>query len=203
MYATIELRWFLRDALPAVEAWFGSHGLTLGKHAARRTDFYLPQPGRDDCGIKLREGDIEIKQRLGNPVAFQATPQAAGWLEKWQKWSFHHLARDPQAQQVLSGGTAWLAVEKERIGLKIRSQSNGTQRLYPLKTSLATGLQVEYTRVQLMGETWFTVGVEAFGQSPFSVPQGLLAALLAATPLPPESSLSYPGWLQRFTGAAN
>ena len=198
MYATREIRWFLQEEIPAAEAWFARHHLYLNAHAARRTDWYLPQPGRSDNGTKLREGEIEVKQRTGPPAAWQATPQAVGWLENWEKWSFRLPARGPQARQILSGSTDWLAVQKERIGLKISVQKNGNYRFYPLKTSLASGLQVEYTRLQVHTQTWYTVALEAFGHHPPPLAETLAGQLLGPAHLPAEASLSYPGWLRPF-----
>ncbi|NIV28827.1 MAG: hypothetical protein GWN58_04720, partial [Anaerolineae bacterium] len=64
MYPTLEARWFMRGSIPhEVREWF-ARGEPAPIHEPPRMDHYLRLQRSNALGIKLREGRLEIKQRL-------------------------------------------------------------------------------------------------------------------------------------------
>ncbi|TFG71830.1 MAG: hypothetical protein E4H27_03810, partial [Anaerolineales bacterium] len=62
MQKSIETRWFFQGTVqPEVVRWFTT---PLALAQPPRIDTYLYSPGTHDLGVKLREGRIEIKQRV-------------------------------------------------------------------------------------------------------------------------------------------
>ena len=66
MLPTTEIRWFFAGDVPAaVGAWFG-RAVPAAEPPAARRDYYLQQAERrDDLGVKLREGRVEVKHLTG------------------------------------------------------------------------------------------------------------------------------------------
>ena len=77
MYFSAEARWFLPGpAGDTAEHWIGSGEYST--HQDERTDRYLLVPGCDTVGIKIREGNFEIKSRRGEPEAIAWSTSITG-----------------------------------------------------------------------------------------------------------------------------
>lgn len=171
------------------------HGKELNK-AEPRTDFYLPIPGKDDISIKLREGDIEIKQRTGTQTEHHLTTNTLGFLEDWVKWSFDLKEHDDLVHNIIKHKKFdWFEVYKERIGFKYTSDNAGRLNIVDIKERPLFGCQIEYTRLKIYGKEWFTFGLEWFGDNKFELPDDLLNKVLGDTKLELKDSKGYNAFL--------
>lgn len=207
MYLTLEVRWFYRQPLPGrLLAWLEARSLLPARQPARQ-DHYLLLEGQAGLGIKLREGNVEVKQRLEEPREIEVGPGAVGRVARWRKWSFPLASgAAPGAaplEELLVPRPAWLAVEKERRLQRYRLEDDSRVTPLPPEAPAGTGCEFELSRLRAGGEEWWSACFEAFGQEPV-LEQALLA--VAATvltrgwpvPLEVEHSCGYAAWLQRF-----
>jgi hypothetical protein len=219
MYLTLEVRWFYPGPLPSpLLDWLHTHG-SLPAAQPLRVDHYLRLPEQCTLGIKLREGNVEVKARLGNSRQVEMPSQATGELAFWRKWSFP-LALGADAgtspavasgaslpEQLLVPASAWLAVEKARRLQRYRLSGAQEPVAVLLGAPAAQGCEFELSQVRAVGQEWWSACFEAIGSE-----SGLERALRATAakvlgagwplPLDAEHSLSYPAWLARFAAAA-
>ena len=200
MQPSAELRWFCRGHPPAgLTDWFRS-GDVPPTCEATRDDLYLSLPGCDNLGIKLRQGNVELKRlsRRGGMERLRA--DVPGRVEEWIKWSFP-LAEESSTDAVLAeGDRAWLKVTKTRMLRKY--EVTGTEvRVVNGASRVAEGCNLELTTLVISGEAWWTLGFEAFGAES-NVERNLRLALqseLADSRFPTmkaEDSYSFPEWLR-------
>lgn len=211
MYLTMEVRWFYPGPLPGqIVDWLHTPGC-LPAAQPPRVDHYLSLPSQPTLGIKLREGHVELKARLGNARKVEMGPGVAGMMAPWRKWSFPLAfaasSEGAPLEQLLVPASSWIAVEKER--LMQRWQLDGGLEAAPVRLGapVVQGCEFELSQVRAGGEEWWSACFEAFGPE-----SGLERALLstAAKVLGPgcplnldvEHSLSYPAWLARFEASA-
>jgi hypothetical protein len=171
-------------------------------HQPPRTDLYLRLADDDSLSIKVREGRLEIKQLVRHVGTVHLHDHAEGVLQTWRKWSFP-LAPSPEMQGTIAGpDSCWIPVHKKRR-LLCYGVSDGDRILVlplPLHTLPTQGCALELAAVQIAGQTWWSVALEAFG------PEDVLCDAVLRTgqqvfsagspPLLEERcSLSYPEWL--------
>lgn len=169
-FLSSEFRWFLEKPFPGIEKWFENRGIT-GKNIPSRTDYYLIPGLENNLGIKLREGKIEIKIRIGEPVKRQILTSISGFEETYQKWSFPLDEPPPAFKELISDLKNWLPVSKHRLALVMDDSGNPdlSKRFHAPGTVLRAGCQFEYTRIEVPGKDYFTLGLECFGE-PFAQP---------------------------------
>jgi hypothetical protein len=232
---TREVRWFFDGTLAAdgaaTSAWFaggqgGEAGPVVRPEDERaedwRTDRYLLLPDTDEVGVKLRQGQLEIKgrhflfgiQRFGDDFE--------GEVACWTKWT---LATPEWA----SGSAAWSAIDgnvtlgiaKFRVlrslrfgedGVIAASAERGAESTQPGGSQGGShgerqwNLQMELARILVAGveaDTHWSLAFEAYPDdpsccAPFAKAVATLLAGCPARPLDAESSMSYPRWLQRL-----
>jgi hypothetical protein len=191
MYRSKEIRWFTRREAKRITQWFAGQGLTFTSVEAR-TDFYLPLPDRDDMSIKLREGNIEIKQRTGAPEKGSLTDNVAGYFENWVKWSFTSDKEDGLSNAIIHEKKfGWKEVYKERIGVKLTNAENGEAKIVNLNQIISSGCQVEYTRIIIEDEEWFTFALEWFGDEKIEIDPTFLESILGDSPFDQQDSKGY------------
>jgi hypothetical protein len=157
--ASLETRWFAREPYPdALTRYFdvgagGAEGLVT---VERRTDRYL-KACREELGVKLRGGRLEIKLRERDLGVKTFAPRVNGRCAAWRKWSIP--VPDDGARAIADSDSDWVAVEKlrrfarlDRAGL--RTSPNGQP---------SAGCNFELTEVSVAGRVWWSVGFEAFG----------------------------------------
>ncbi|MGC9397933.1 MAG: hypothetical protein ACP5HM_02220 [Anaerolineae bacterium] len=196
-YPTTEVRWFFEGTVPPqVEAWFQA----LNSDAAgggRRTDYYLRLPNEETLGVKWREDRIEIKRRVGDVEVVSFAPQITGAVGRWRKWSF--ALSESEATGALQTSKDWVAIAKVRRLYTYAVDDKGIPRLAS-GFALPRGCELELTRIQALGQRWWTLGFEAFGDET-SQPEALrqtVAHTLQGTEsfiLPLTASADYPRWL--------
>jgi len=196
MIDTLEARWFGSGAPPpSVVDWMDAIGAD-GESA--RTDLYLLS---DDpaVNVKLREGQTQIKHRLGTPSSIQFGTTAQGVQERWVKWCFptveqHHDLFDADPTGL------WVPVHKERIRREVppKDQEKHLDRLIESDPAVA---KIELTRVRTESRRVWTICVEAEGD-PRSLPGTLqqvgnyFFSKANAPALSLDHSFGYVHWLQ-------
>jgi len=193
---TLEVRWFLDGPPPdAVVDWIRS----LGAEAdSARTDLYLVS-NDPAMNVKLREGKVQTKHRIGDRTPIQFADEVEGIQERWVKWSFptveqHHdlFEDDPTG--------LWVPVHKERLRLELSptEQSDLLSRLIEPDPAEA---KIELTEVRSQGVQTWTICMEAEGQ-PDALPGTLqqMGNYLFAQGTPPAltaaDSYGYAQWIQ-------
>ncbi len=193
---TTEIRWFFTGPAPG---WLARLEALAGRPipARKRTDYYLPLPGREAMGIKLREGRLEVKYRLGQPEAAGLGPDTAGFYEHWVKRGFSLAdagARVPGGGRVEdrpAGMPDWIPVEKERFGLLIRLEQ-GQWVSHLIGTPVSGGTQIEYTRLRIGEQRFFSLGLEWPEDAGLQLPDPVLELLLGGGVLQAADSMGYP-----------
>ena len=107
MWHTFEMRWFFAEPPLDIAQHFDASAA-----APHRTDWYAV-PCDPRCGIKLREGRLETKLRVGMH-GVRTFREISGHLESWQKWALAFGPGDCPAEQTLAE-SGWLAVQKRRF----------------------------------------------------------------------------------------
>ena len=196
MYPTAEVRWFQPGQVPQpVEAWFKEREPSSRAEPVR-VDRYLQPTGGGVLNVKLRGGQLEIKRRLATGRQIRFAQEAVGLVERWRKWGFAiRETAEPDSIHVPITSD-WVGVRKVRL-LKTYDLRGGD--VVSGRTS-AGGCELELTRVEALGQAWWTLALEAFGDE-----ATLLDTLVAvaeealAAPCPfilrPGESFSYASWL--------
>jgi hypothetical protein len=195
----VEIRWFFRGTLPLeILAWFDA-GVDQPAQPAERVDHYLHLGQLDSLGIKLREGNVEIKLRQCKLGTVQFHQQVAGQVEHWRKWSFA-LAVAP-LQDLLVPTSAWLPVHKSRRLRRYQVAADEALSLISPDVYPDRGCDLEVTQVRVHSQAWWTVGFEAFGPEA-RLRKNLCRAVEQVLKNPPplaltvDDSFAYPRWLQ-------
>ena len=190
----LEVRWIRSGALePQILDWFARFPISIES----RVDSYLSDPDIDGLSVKARGGrTLEVKVQCGRHGEL-VVPGARGFLESWQRWSFHGGA----ANWAGTDSPAWMAVSKLRRMTFIGS--NGEPCAADEDRGREIGCAIELTDVATAGRQWWTLSLEANG------PQDDLPDLIESTamtvfsePMPggaalrSDESTSYAGWLR-------
>jgi len=213
--ATVEVRWFFDGAAAshtALAEWFENATLPAQSGNAPslkwrdRTDTYLLLPSSDDMGIKLREGQLQIKGRVSSLGAQSFSGRHEGVLERWVKWSYAEL---PASYYALFGADlgaelATVAVRKRRALRKMLLDVElGTVTRVSTDAVIDRGLGFELTDLEVAGRKYCTVGFEAYPQDAAIEALALdtvciLVDQLEGIQLTARNSCSYPAWLRRL-----
>jgi hypothetical protein len=171
MNKSIEIRWFWEHLPAAIENWFKAKSLVFKPiEDWTRKDFYLKTAAPAKQSIKLREGNLEIKQRLKDLDALHFDPKNAkkrgGMVELWCKWGFKVAENDFLTQQIVGNGLVeWIEVAKERLLVKYAIETNGNLTIIPTKQKAAEGGQVEITKILIQNKKYYTFAIESFSDS--------------------------------------
>jgi hypothetical protein len=165
MFPTLEVRWFYRGRIPGdVRAWFAGSDPAPTPEPSR-VDQYLCLPRSNALGIKLREGRIEIKQRLHQYGSVQFHRQATGVIEHWRKWSLPLATTHDDLDEILVPASSWVGVRKERVLRGYRCDGEGRVVAIPI-TDSDQGCHMELADVQAGDRVWWTLAFEAYGAEP-------------------------------------
>ncbi len=198
-FQTIEVRWFYRAKLPnEMTRWFDTLGNRL-EDSDTRSDFYL-QSSSPDVGVKLRQGNLELKYRQQELGRFRIAGVAEdSSIERWSKWVCvdNGAGLTPTAIAAKSG---WLQVDKIRDRRLYRVEFGERLKLTQIAIPTANAASIELTRLQVLGQNWWTIACEYFGDDLDLQWQflPLVDALCAESPLVTvraQASCGYPQWL--------
>jgi hypothetical protein len=207
MFPTAEVRWFWQgDAPDTALAWLKK---LPGSHPAEetRTDHYLIVSTTDALGIKLREGQIEIKQRIDGPHPESLSKDVDGYIERWTKWSFGLAREHPTLHQLMISG-AWVGIKKTRWLKEYRITKTGS--VVPLGTNESSTQTCALEIAQVIAldahakKRWWTLGLEASGdEAQLTQTLRRTASDVLTSPFPgamtEKSSRSYPQWLRHLS----
>jgi len=200
---TLEVRWFVDGPQPAeVADWIQS----LGAEAeSARTDLYLVS---DDpaMNVKLREGKVQTKHRIGDRTPIQFADEVEGVQERWVKWSFptveqHHDLFDEDPTGL------WVPVHKERLRL-VLSPEDQEDLLSRLIESDPAEAKIELTEVRSDGHQAWSICMEAEGR-PEALPGTLqqMGNHLFGQGDPPslstDDSYGYARWIQTLAASSD
>ncbi len=202
MLPTVEIRWFFRGIIPGgVQAWFNQIDANFTQPTIQpaRTDVYLLEPGNSSLGIKLREGRIELKQRLREYGPFEFNQGMRGNVEGWRKWSFSISLGQSHHQAIGEYGNSWMDVKKERA-LFCFQVMGGEITSTQIPEFSRGGCNLELTQIHVARKPWWSVGLEAFGDEESNLDRLVIVAknIFAKTPthnFSSQSSFGYPQWL--------
>lgn len=195
---TLEVRWFVDGPQPdEVVDWIQS----LGAEAeSARTDLYLVS-GDPAMNVKLREGKVQTKHRIGDRTPIRFADDVEGVQERWVKWSFptveqHHDLFDEDPTGL------WVPVHKERLRL-VLSPEDQEDLLSRLIESDPAEAKIELTQVRSQGLQAWTICMEAEGR-PEALPGTLqqTGTYLFSQDTPPslsrDHSFGYAQWIQEL-----
>lgn len=198
MVQSCEVRWFFSDCPDAFRQWFERRGWVFSSAAPpRRCDFYLVSgTARADLGIKLREGNIEIKERVADLGVHRFGASAEGRVEAWRKWSFPLAhTREGGTEEALhitrqdDQGRGWIPVRKDRLLLMLEIVEESRVLLSEAPAfSIEEGCGVELTKIFLPDRTCYSFALEAFSNTDRGY-QNLLRAMDTMTAEVPEPVL--------------
>lgn len=198
MYNSKEIRWFYKTEVESIRNWFEENGYIF-ENTEARTDFYLPLKEKEDISIKLREKNIEVKQRLNRSDKEKLTSRVKGFLENYTKWSFSSAEDDSLFHEITEGEKfSWLDVKKERIGFKLKKDNNANIIRVPIEEFPDYGCQIEYTRVKINEEIWYTFALEWFGDQELKFDFSLLDEIVGDNKLKASDSMGYAEFLNKF-----
>ena len=199
MLTTKEIRWFTRYENKEICDWFANCGLTFNK-VEPRTDYFLLVHNHDDMAPKLREGKIEIKHRVGSPTIFTLTANARGYFEEYVKWSFELDSRDELSAAIINNNypAEWIEVRKERLGVKFAKDNTDNIHVHDIKTEIDNGCQLEYTRLSIKNDIWYTFNLEWFGERFFTPDSSIITEIIGDNTIKPENSMGYGQFLQQY-----
>lgn len=206
MYPTAEVRWFYTGPIPPeTEAWF-QQGAGDVTREPPRTDRYLRLPNTDGLNVKLREGRLEVKQRVGQATLVPFHDRVAGSVEQWRKWSFELVEPASAPSSIASTDPSWIAVRKERRLRTYQAKDGEVVVARGAPDSPAEGCELELTRIQAAGQAWWTLAFEAFGDESILQEELLLVARhVFSVDRPPllqaGDSYGYAAWLTNISQA--
>jgi len=191
---TLEVRWFYPGSpSPSLVDWITDLG---AEQESTRTDLYLVS---DDpaMNVKLREGKVQTKHRLGEPSGITFGEDAYGARERWVKWSFPLNGAHDLLDEDPTG--LWVPVRKERLQLTLDADDQ-EDLLGDLAEPNPVEAALELTTVSARGDSAWTVCMESEGD-----PDGLAGTLrqagdflLQSLPRPFETdrSFGYAHWIR-------
>ncbi len=196
MFKSREVRWFFKDRNEGIAKWFQSHQVDFN-WVEPRTDYYhLPTLNKAQ-GIKIREEKLEIKHRISEPYTSNLFKDQQVSFEDWIKWSFELRDNDAESKAILEDREHqdWLAVHKHRMAVNVGEVQNGDQRIFGLDIAIPRGCQLEYTKLEVGGELYYSFGLEWFGEPWIDVSQKFLKEIFGSTNLLKQKVQSYPAFL--------
>lgn len=195
MLHSAEVRWFYAGAIPTdVYTWF-CNGQTLAPET--RTDRYLRFEGCETVGVKIRQGNFEIKALRGASESVRYADTVTGRADCWVKWSYSQPPADVWVQALLADSRGWVEIGKTRL-LRKFSRDDGAPTEVAAGDRPQEGCNFELTEIRSGDTLWWSLAFEAFGD-PSRVREtlrqtavGLFA--LSAPPLPLDAtrSCAYP-----------
>jgi hypothetical protein len=197
---TTEVRWFHQgDLLPSWLSWFERFP-DPGHEEPVRIDKYLLINDSDGLGIKIRQGRLEIKQRLGSLGVVQISDHVEGLVEYWMKWSFEVAENEDYLSYLDLPGSNWTSVHKRRKLRRYQLRENG--QVLPVSDTLIPpdSCEVELTEIWSQEQSWWSLAFEAAGE--FQSSQDVLMTISrhlieieGAPKLTAKNSFGYPKWL--------
>jgi hypothetical protein len=197
-FKTIEVRWFYPGVIPVdLLTWFDPGG-EPSTTADSRTDVYL-QSDDSDMGIKLRQGNLEVKYRQTILRTIELEGFGSSQIEQWTKWICVDDSSALTADR-LGVTSGWIKVAKIRSQRLYQVNFTDKIQLESIAKPQADAAAIEIAQLQVEQQIWWTIACEYLGDKLDLDRQflPLVSSLLSACPVPRSTrsiSCGYPQWL--------
>jgi hypothetical protein len=185
---TCEVRWIRPGRYDSeIDRWFSR----FSQVPETRDDDYLISPRMPGLSIKIRGGaSFEVKQHRGVVGALDIADAAAGGIDSWIKRSIP-LPGGVDLSRPLEG-SAWRRVSKRRQIARFPTDPAGSPGV--------PDCSVELTEVEVLGQSWWTLGFESGGRGALGRIKRTAAVVFAeplptASPFRAEEACSYAEWI--------
>jgi hypothetical protein len=203
---SVELRWFFNGIMPAeVQFWFANQlpGNKPAKENSRK-DLYFMIGDREDLGLKISRGFLELKWRQDSQPFSLSEPRVIGVKETWikEKWGYakeySHNVETAFGKSHLQG--CRVEVQKIRALRKYQVATTGNVLDVAMGDTPVRLLKVELTSLTKHDRPWWTFSIEIFGepQNLHKIFSGAVKIILGGHPqldLDADHSSGYPQWL--------
>jgi len=198
MYKSKEIRWFTQKESTDIIKWFAAQGLSFN-NIIPRSDYYLLALDTPDMALKIREGKIEIKHKVGQLGIKRFAPKIEGHLEEWIRWSFQLDSHDCLSNEITAEKRfkpEWLEVHKERMALKLVNGLHGKIQFYDITEIVDSGCQLEYSRIKVNDRLFFSFNLEWFGDEFVALDAAFISEIVGPGFLKLEDSMGYASFLK-------
>lgn len=193
MQTTKEIRWFFRDENESVQKWLDDQ---KNKSILKSEDKHLFFKC-EDMGITIKNEQLEIKRRLGIKSTNCLATNAWGFTEHWNTWTFPVKDNLGILTEILEGEHPnWISFHKTSYSIQLKKDGN-TIKPAPMSMDLDNGYIMEYTKILVEDDTWYTMSFTSFGEFQFSIEASFMKSLLGNTQLSMKESMSYPIFISR------
>lgn len=156
MFKSSEIRWFSQEREFLWDFYDNLPEKGMGYREIERTDYYL-KSGTENTGIKVREGNHELKVKSAEDEKFEY-----GTLTHWIKWSVaeKNTILNTIDEEMLE---EWEPVKKSRFK-KTYEIAGDTGIHFVDEAHAKEGVEVEFTEVyfKTADQLFYTVGFESF-----------------------------------------
>lgn len=196
MYQSKEIRWFFEQNIEHLTKWFKDKGVEFSQVSPRVDYYHIPSLSKE-LGIKIREGRLELKHRVSGPYSEELFEGNTGQFEEWIKWSFELKNLDEELSAILNdkGDHHWLKVRKQRMAVKLGLNEKSELQIYDPSKLLNRGCQVEYTRIKISDDVWYTFGLEWFGEQWIEIKPEIMKEILGNAFFKQVDAKSYPHFI--------
>ncbi len=197
-FKTIEVRWFYPGVIPVdLLTWWDTLGEPLV--ADNRTDVYL-QSSSPDVGVKLRQGNLEVKYRQARLGTIEINGFGSSHVEEWLKWICIDDSSSLTPAQ-FADRSGWIQVVKSRSQRLYQVEFTDQIQLRSISKPQTGAAAIEITQLQVEQQIWWTIACEYLGDKLDLDRQflPLVNSLLSACPIPHSGrsiSGGYPQWLE-------
>jgi hypothetical protein len=203
MYTTLETRWFFEGDLPGNIINFYDNTSQIQTSFNTRTDYYLKTNDSKGPGIKIRDGNIEIKHITKSLGVMDITNKISGVVQEWRKWSYG-LANNPLPHLINHYNSWWIGIKKSR---KLRKFCFSNNQIHEkaMGDTCKSGCEWEISSIQSeqTGKNWWSMAFEAFGNEKH-LKNALLQTVIfvlndkSIKGLIDKNSASYPEWIHQI-----
>lgn len=202
MLTTYELRWFYPGTIPQdIELWFEQNCLIEQlQPPEEREDLYLYSPRCDFLGIKLRQGQLEVKWRKAELGIVRFGEFVEGKAEKWGKWLCCDATEESFQPNLVLGDPSWVSVQKVRFSQLYQILSEFPPQPVSAHEDIDNGCTVELTHLIIQENAWWSLAFEAFGEDArlmenLQVTADRVFKSYSVSKLLALNSYAYPSWL--------
>ncbi len=158
-FISAEIRWFSKERDKLLEFYVSLPETGKGMQEPARSDLYLKN-GLVNTGVKIREGNHEIKVKLHDDVLTEI-----GRIEHWAKWSY---VEKRNIFNTIDEGhlEEWMRIDKQRY--KKNYVVYDARDIQPTGDTLAAqGCSIEFTELTIPSKQLkvYTLGCEAFSKN--------------------------------------
>ncbi len=199
VFYSAELRWWGTGYLP--QPVTNALQQLPGQDQAPRLDRYVMQHTALSS-IKWREGALEVKSMTADPTELEPPLERFGPVTFWEKWRL--------PGKIELEGAQWLSVHKYRT-LAFYHPKEGWLLQSPT-TPIPAGCQLEWSKVEVKGRTYWSLGLEAFDEAGLQGAEALVTSTFIKLMegiseleglLRHAQRLDYPRWLRQFSSSGD